>query len=324
MNYQSAGVDISKGERLVDRIKALMGADGSRIGHFGGAIPIPTGDYKEPLLVSSIDGVGTKIKVASALGKNSGSGRDMLHHSVNDIAVCGAEPIGFLDYIAMSKLNEAVVEDVVGGIVSACKKLNIPLLGGEIAEMPGVYQEEEYDLVGAIFGIVEKSEYIRGDTIEAGDLLIGFPSVGLHTNGFSLARKIVDLLPNGYSTLVTGTDITVGEALLTEHKCYLEEIRGLKKMGVKGLAHITGGGIPGNLPRIIPNGLITEVDWDAWEVPLLFRFLQKSGDVSDVDMRSAFNMGIGLVAVLTKESINLIDLSGTDLKGSVIGKVISK
>ena len=201
MDYRSAGVDISKNDRLVARIKAMMGKAGNHIGHFGGAVPISVEQYREPLLVSSIDSAGTKTAVAMALNRHEGIGRDLLHHSINDIACCGAEPIYFLDYIAMSTLDEELVTVLVGGMIEAGQRWNVRLAGGELAEMPGVYLPGEYDLVLSISGVVEKDEYIDGANIETGDVLIGFSSTGLHTNGYTLARKVVENTEHGYETL---------------------------------------------------------------------------------------------------------------------------
>ncbi len=299
MDYRTAGVDIAKGDRLVDRIKSIMGESGGLIGHFGGAIPLPIHDYKSPMLVSSIDSVGTKVKIASAMKRYDTAGRDMVHHAVNDIAVCGAEPIGFLDYIAMSKLDESVVEAVVSGIVGSCKKLEIALVGGELAEMPGVYRDGEFDIVGSVFGVVEKDKYIRGDNISAGDVLVGFPSAGLHTNGFSLARMVFDTNNISYDKPLNELDTTVGNALLEQHICYLDEIRSLKiEFNVKGLAHITGGGLTGNVQRIIPAGLTFDINWGVFKEPAIFGVIRSLGNVPEDDMRKTFNLGIGLVAVL--------------------------
>jgi phosphoribosylformylglycinamidine cyclo-ligase len=299
MDYRTAGVDISKGDRLVARIKAMMGDAGAVIGHFGGAIPFPSADYKEPLLVSSMDSVGTKTAVAKAMKMHRGIGRDLVQHCINDIAVCGAEPLFFLDYIAMGEMDVELAAEVVGGVIDACRDWNCALVGGENAEMPGVYNADEYDLVGCITGVVEKSEFIDGKSITAGDVLIGFPSVGLHTNGYSLARRVVEMSGLNYQTRLPELGTTIGEALLAEHRCYLNEIRELRRnFKVKGLAHITGGGLPGNVPRIIPRGLIPEFMWGSWREPPIFNAIRKFGSVPEADMRSTFNLGVGLVAVV--------------------------
>jgi len=310
MDYRSAGVDISKNDRLIARIKAMMGKSGAEIGHFGGAFSFSTEAYKEPLLVSSIDSAGTKTAVAIAVNRHEGIGRDILHHSINDIACCGAEPLYFLDYIAMSNLDEDIAASLIEGLIKAGQMWNVKLAGGELAEMPGVYQPNEYDLVISINGVVEKSEYIDGSGITAGDVLVGFPSAGLHTNGFSLARKVVEETGLGYDSFCPpllsppaeqgGT--SVGDALLAEHRCYLSEIRELKQnYSVKGLAHITGGGLPGNVSRIIPKEFETEFDWGNWDEPPIFGLLREAGEIPDDDMRNTYNLGVGLVAALNPE-----------------------
>jgi len=299
MDYRSAGVDIDKGDRVVQRIKDLMGQAGARIGHFGGAVPFPVGRWKEPLVVTSIDGVGTKVMVAAAVGRHEVSGRDMVHHSINDIACCGAEPIAFMDYIAMGSLDEDVAVGAIEGVVKACQYWDVPLVGGETAEMPGVYKPGEYDLVGAVVGVVERSEFIDGRGVAAGDVLLGFPSTGLHTNGFSLARRVLADAGVKYDAVLPELGRSVGETLLDEHRCYLGEIRELKRRcRVKGLAHITGGGLPGNVARVIPEGLQAEFAWGSWQEPPIFALLRRLGDIPEPEMQRTFNLGVGMVAVL--------------------------
>lgn len=308
MDYRSAGVDISKADRLLIKIKQMLGSSGSQIGHFGGTVPFPAEMYKDPLLVSSIDGAGTKTAVAAAMNKHDGIGRDLLNHSINDIACCGAEPISFMDYFAMGELDIDLAASVIGGLIDACRKWNITLTGGETAEMPGVYLEGEYDLVGSITGVVERIEYIDGSTVKAGDVLIGFPSTGLHTNGYSLARRIISETDLEYETFIPELGMSVGEALLAEHRCYLDEIRELKRrFDVKGLAHITGGGLPGNVSRILPAGCRVRFDWSKWECPPIFDLLRKKGNIPEEDMRNTFNLGVGLVAVLTPDNARFIE-----------------
>ena len=325
MDYRSAGVDIDKGDRIVDRIKAMMGSSGARIGHFGGAIPFPVDRYRKPLLISSIDSVGTKVMIATAVGRHDSVGLDLVYHCINDIACCGAEPIAFLDYIAMGTMDEDIATAAVSGIIEACQRWDVLLVGGETAEMPGVYRAGEYDLVGVINGVVEESEFIDGKSISAGDVLIGFSSNGLHTNGYSLARKVLESV--GYNTYMPELDQTVGEALLAVHRCYLDEIRQLKSLGrIKGLAHITGGGLSGNIARIIPKGLRVELDWGNWSEPPIFSIIRRMGDVPEEDMRRAFNLGIGLVAVLDPKTAKKVfsDFSEA-LTGLLrIGEVVSK
>ncbi len=302
MDYRTAGVDISAGEQVVAGIKRLMGASGSAIGHFGGAFPINLEGYKKPLIVSSVDGVGTKTSVAAACGCWEVIGRDMVHHAIGDIAVCGAEPLFFLDYIAMGKLDSDAAIRVVGGAIDACKRWGVTLVGGETAELPGVYVPGELDFVGCIVGVVDQEEYIDGKTIVEGDILVGFPSVGLHTNGFSLARRVFNDANISFNRTFPELDGSLADALLAEHRCYLEVIRRLKRdFGVKGLAHITGGGIEGNSSRIIPKGLKPEFDWGVWQELPIFDLIRRTGKVPEEDMRRTFNLGIGLVAALSPD-----------------------
>ena len=310
MDYRTAGVDVEQGDRLVARLKAMMGAAGARIGHFGGMIPIPVERYRKPLLVNSIDSVGTKVMVAVALGKYDGIGRDMLHHAINDIACCGAEPLAFMDYVAMPKLDETLFTGLLGSIVAACEEWKVPLVGGETCEMPGVYQAGEFDLVGAISGVVEADEVIDGRDIHEGDVIIGFASDGLHTNGFSLSRRVFEDAGLDYRAQVSELGCTLGEALLTVHYCYIREIRLLKsEFQVKGLAHITGGGLEGNSSRIMPQGLHPWFDWSCWPEPPIFGLIRRLGNVPEADMRRTFNLGIGLTAVLGPDAASYM-LSG--------------
>ncbi len=307
IDYKSAGVDIAKGDALVAEIKRMLGEAGSGIGLFGGAVPLPVGKYREPLLVTSIDGVGTKTKIALKMGVYDTIGQDLVHHCINDIACCGAEPLAFADYIAMDEMNVEIATGVVSGVVAACKRWEVSLAGGENAEMPGVYQLGELDLVGAIYGIVEKDKFIDGKTIGAGDVLIGFPANGLHTNGYSLARKIIEANNLNYSVIPGGMSTSIGKVLLEVHTCYLKEIRHLvARHKVKGLAHITGGGVEGNLYRIIPSGLKAEINWDAWNEPRVFGFLREYGKTPEEDMRKSFNLGIGLIAVLDRANADAV------------------
>ncbi|MDP8229300.1 MAG: phosphoribosylformylglycinamidine cyclo-ligase [Candidatus Electryoneaceae bacterium] len=301
MDYRSAGVDIDKGDRIVDRIKEMMGNSGARIGHFGGAIPFPVDRYQKPLLISSIDSVGTKVMIAKEVCRHDSVGMDLVHHCINDIACCGAEPIAFLDYVAMGIMDEYIATAAVSGIIKACQRWDVLLVGGETAEMPGVYKAGEYDLVGVINGVVEESEFIDGKSISAGDVLIGFPSTGLHTNGYSLARKVFESAV--CDTYMSELNQTVSEALLAVHRCYLGEIRHLKSLGrIKGLAHITGGGLSGNIARIIPKGLRMDLFWGDWSEPPIFSLIRQMGNIPEEDMRRTFNLGIGMVAVLDPET----------------------
>ncbi len=302
MDYRTAGVDISAGDLVVGGIKRLMGASGLGLGHFGGAFPLDLTGYQKPLLISSMDSVGTKTSVAAACGRFDVIGRDMVHHAINDIAVCGAAPLFFLDYIAMAKLDPEAAIEVVRGAVEACRRWKVALVGGETAELQGVYQSGELDFAGCVVGVVEESAYIDGKGIVEGDILVGFPSVGLHTNGFSLARRVFKDAGVDYDQTFKELDGTVGQALLEQHFCYLDVIGRLKKeFAVKGLAHITGGGLEGNTGRIIPAGLRAEFDWGTWHEPPIFSLIRRFGSVPEKDMRRTFNLGIGLVAVLSPD-----------------------
>lgn len=326
MDYRKAGVDIDKGHDLLDRIKAMMGSTSAGLGHFGGAVPLRIQGIAKPLLVSSIDGVGTKAKVALIMDQLDTVGQDLVHHSINDIACCGAEPIAFLDYIAMDNMDVEKAATIISGIVTACKRWDVTLTGGESAEMPGVYIPGEFDLVGAIYGVVDESRFINGDSIRENDVILGFPSNGLHTNGYTLARKVVDTSDLDYTDQLPDGEGSIGENLLKVHTCYLSEIRQLKSnYNVKGLAHITGGGLPGNTSRIIPKGLSAKFTRDSWQPLEIFSWLRKSGAIPDADMITTLNMGIGLVAVFDpKDAIDVLNAFPDDLlKPIEIGSIIS-
>jgi phosphoribosylformylglycinamidine cyclo-ligase len=300
--YRDAGVDIAAGEEAVRRIKdAVRSTFGPNVatdvGAFAGAITVPGGD-PDTLLVASMDGVGTKLKVAAAMGRYHTVGQDLVNHCVGDIGVHGASPLFFLDYVGAGTLDPAVVESVVSGLAVACRENGCALLGGETAEMPGVYSGTDFDLVGTIVGTVKRSEFVTGSGIVPGDVLIGVPSTGLHTNGYSLARKV--LLEDAGISLqdpVPGTDTSVGDALLAVHRSYLGPLTALKGI-MKGAAHITGGGIVGNLARILPPGTAARVDRGTWRTPPIFRLIAERGDVPEDDLDRTFNMGIGLIAVV--------------------------
>ena len=311
--YEDAGVSIKAGEETVDKIKEYAKATFNKsvltdIGLFGAFFQPDLTKYKEPVLVSSVDGVGTKLKIAIELNKHDTIGQDLVNHCVNDIAVCGAEPLFFLDYMAFGKLNSNIGAEIVKGFSIACKENGCALIGGETAEMPGVYQTGDYDLSGTIVGIVEKSEIIKGDKISAGDVLIGVPSTGLHTNGYSLARKVL-LKKYKLTEKISSIKKTLGEELLTVHRSYLQLIRSLEsRIEVKGLSHITGGGIVGNTKRILPKELNLNIDWSSWDIPPIFKLIQTTGEITDDEMREVFNMGLGLVIIVPKKKV------GTALK----------
>jgi phosphoribosylformylglycinamidine cyclo-ligase len=310
VTYADAGVDISRGDRAKDRIKFLAQKTFNRnvlggIGGFGALYRLDMQRWKNPILVSSADGVGTKLKVAFQLDLHQTVGADLVNHCVNDIAVQGATPLFFLDYFASGKLDPEVTEDVVSGLADACKANGCALIGGETAQMPGFYADGEYDLAGTIVGCVNRPEIITGDKIEAGDVLIGLPSNGLHTNGYSLARKLLfevaGYAPDHY---VNELKDKVGAALMRTHRSYLAILKKLCGAGiVHGMAHITGGGITENLPRILPRGTAAVVDLASWTVPPIFEHLRELGNVAEDEMMRTFNMGIGMIVVVPAEQV---------------------
>ncbi len=317
VDYKASGVDIDAGNETVRRIRALArgtftGGVLSDIGSFGGLFRLDRDRYREPVLVSSADGVGTKLRVAFMTGRHDTIGGDLVNHCVNDILVQGAEPLFFLDYLATGRLSPAVAEQVVAGVARGCRENGCALIGGETAEMPGFYADGEYDIAGFIVGVVDRAKIIDGRAIEAGDALIALPSVGLHTNGYSLARQVffetARMTPDTFAPEL-GT--TVGEALLAPHRSYLGAVRPLLARGiVKGLAHITGGGITENLPRVLPEGCAAEIDLASWTVPPVFALIQRLGGVADNEMRRAFNMGVGLIVVCSPEdAVGAIELA---------------
>ena len=332
MDYKSSGVDIDAGNETVRRIRGLARSTFtsgvlSDIGTFGGLFQLDSGQNRHPVLVASADGVGTKLKVAFLANRHGTVGIDLVNHCVNDILVQGAEPLFFLDYLATGRLLPDVAEAIVGGMAAACRDNGCALLGGETAEMPGMYADGEYDLAGFIVGVVDRERLVNGRTIAVGDVLVGVPSSGLHTNGYSLARRIVfETLGLRVDSHVPELSKTVGEAMLEPHRSYLNLIRPILDGGrVKGMAHITGGGITDNLPRILPHGTAAIVDAKSWTVPPLFRWLQQSGRVPSDDMMRTFNMGIGLIIVTTAhQSEALIEelaaRGGHDAR--VIGEVV--
>jgi phosphoribosylformylglycinamidine cyclo-ligase len=332
MDYKASGVDIDAGNETVRRIRGLARSTFtsgvlSEIGSFGGLFRLQPGQYRDPVLVASADGVGTKLKVAFLAQRHDTIGRDLVNHCVNDILVQGAEPLFFLDYLATGQLRPAVAESIVGGIASACRDSGCALLGGETAEMPGFYRDGEYDVAGFIVGAVDRPQLITGRTIAVGDVLVGVPSSGLHTNGYSLARRVVfDRLRLDVDSYVPELSRTVGDALLEPHRSYLPIVKPMLDGGrIKGMAHITGGGITDNLPRVLPHGTAAVVDTSAWEVPPIFTWLQRGGDIPRDDMLRTFNMGIGLIAVTGRNHAEaLIDemaaRGGRDAR--VIGEIV--
>ena len=309
--YIDSGVDIKAGEELVNSIKDIVkethGVEVlSNIGGFGGFFKPNLSSFKNPVFVSSVDGVGTKLIVAYKAQKYDTIGKDLVNHCINDIAVCGATPLFFLDYFSTGKLEKQTGIEVIKGFATACKENNVALIGGETAEMPDIYKPGEFDLAGTIVGIVDESEIINGNKIRDGSFLIGFKSSGLHTNGFSLARKVL-LSTYQINDYIKELNLTLSEELLKVHKSYLNLITELKKIEkVYGFSHITGGGIVGNTKRILPKGLGLDIDWQSWDRPAIYSLIQKLGNVPEEDMRATFNLGIGLIAVVDKSMVERV------------------
>jgi phosphoribosylformylglycinamidine cyclo-ligase len=331
MDYREAGVDIPAAEAAKARIKGLARATFNasvltEIGSFGGMFRPDLSRYREPVLVASTDGVGTKIKVAILAGRHDTVGYDLVAHCVDDILVQGAVPLFFLDYVALGKMDPIKVEQIVSGFSRACAEFDCPLIGGETAEMPGTYAEDDYDLAGFIVGVVEKDKALpRG--VREGDVLLGLPSAGLHTNGYSLARKVLlETLGHRLDTHVPELGTTLGEALLAPHRSYLAALEPLlERDKVRALAHITGGGFPGNIPRVLPEGLGARIVRGSWDVPPLFRLIQKGGRVSDEEMARTFNMGVGMVVVVSPGDLHDVEHS-LERRGEtsfVIGSVVA-
>lgn len=314
IGYRQSGVDIDEGERAVELMKAAVRRtfDGnvlSDLGSFGGLYRASFPGISRPVLVGSTDGVGTKLKVASMAGDYSTVGRDLVNHCVNDILVQGARPVFFMDYIACGRLDSAVAASVVGGLSDACVENSCVLLGGETAEMPGFYSPGDYDLAGTIVGVVDEDRIIDGRTIEPGDVILGLPSSGLHTNGYSLARKVLfEIAGLGISDAPDelGGD-TLGKALLAVHRSYLRAVRPLLDAGlVHGLCHVTGGGIPGNLRRILPGGCGAVIR-ERWPVPPIFRLIRDRGEVAPEEMRRAFNLGAGMLVAVSRGDLPKVE-----------------
>jgi phosphoribosylformylglycinamidine cyclo-ligase len=326
--YKDAGVDIDAGNEAVKRIKSLARKTFnplvlSDLGSFGGLVSFPAAEYREPVLVASIDGVGTKLKVAFALQKYDTVGSDLVNHCVNDILAQGARPLFFLDYIGTGTLKPEVIESIVSGLVNGCLENQCVLIGGETAEMPGIYSNGEFDLVGTIIGVVERELLLTGAGIEPGDQVLGLPSTGLHTNGYSLARKIcfekLKLQPGDH---IAGLSNSIGMELLNPHRSYFNQLYPLiiKKL-VKGLAHITGGGFYDNIPRILPDDCGVEINRGSWPVLPIFQFLQEAAAIPDQEAYRVFNMGIGMVLIGSPE--NCVTIRGLVPESYPIGVVIA-
>jgi len=322
--YASAGVDIDLKSKAIAKIgkyaKATLRPEVlSGVGFFGGLYEMK--GYKNPVIVSSVDGVGTKLKLASALNKFDTVGIDIVNHCVNDIFTCGAEPIFFLDYIAVGKVVPEKLEAIGRGLAAACKEVGCALIGGETAEMPGVYHGDDFDLVGFVVGVIEKDRIKMGKDIVVGDVILALPSNGLHTNGYSLARNVsgdtAEALNKRYAELGT----TVGEALMATHTCYYNQVKSLLK-DIKGLAHITGGGLVANIPRTLPQGLAARLDSKRWQVPPIFKLLQKKGNVVIAEMYRVFNMGIGMAVICAPEKVDKLAKALPEAR--VVGEIVKQ
>jgi len=327
MDYKKAGVDIEAAQQSLERVKGLVGSTWSpqvisNLSQFAGLYRLD--GPKDAVLVSSTDGVGTKLKIAFGLGRHSTVGQDLVHHCANDILVHGARPLFFMDYLAMAEVKPEVIEEVIEGLVEGCKRVGCSLIGGETAQLPGFYQPGEYDLAGFVLGLVEGEDIVDGSGIEAGDRIVGLASNGLHTNGFSLVRevllkrwKLADYIPDLGSTL--------GDELLRVHHYYGQIIQELSSLDVKikGMAHITGGGIEGNLSRIIPSGLVARIRKGSWEIPPIFRLIGEVGRVEEGEMFRVFNMGVGFILVISTHDLAraLSHLRDQGQSGWLIGEI---
>ncbi len=325
-SYRAAGVDIESADRAVDLIKSharttFNDRSLSDIGAFSGLYQL--GKYRDPVLVSSTDGVGTKVRIASLMDRYDTVGIDLVNHCINDALVCGARPLFFLDYLAMGKVEPSRAGDLAKGLASACRDADCVLIGGETAEMPGIYSGDDFDLAGFIVSVVERDELIDGSSIRSGDTIVGLPSNGLHTNGFSLVRRVfgIDGNPAVLDTHFPDLGRTLGDELLRPHLSYLPHLEGW--LGpVKGLAHITGGGLPGNVPRILPDGLAARFDVSAWETPAVFELVHDKGGIPMDEMYRVFNMGIGMVIVCS--STDADDLVKGISGALVIGEIVEQ
>jgi phosphoribosylformylglycinamidine cyclo-ligase len=325
--YSKAGVSISEGDKFVETIKPFVKSTFtpgviSGIGNFGAFFQIPR-KFKNPVFVASTDGVGTKLKIAINSGKHDTIGEDLVNHCVNDIAVCGASPLFFLDYMAFGKLKSKTAVDIVKGLVRGCKNNGCSLIGGETAEMPGMYAKEDYDVAGTIIGVVEKSKIIDKKNVRNGDVMIGLPSNGLHTNGYSLARNVL-LKKYKLNQRIPELKNTLAGELLKVHKSYLNVIQKLTaKYKIHSVSHITGGGILGNTKRVVPKGLNINIDWSMWKPGPIFKLIQDAGNISDEEMRKVFNMGIGLILIVSRHDVMSIrrDLARLKEKYYIIGNI---
>tara|TARA_Y100001970_G_scaffold293785_1_gene443179 strand:- start:1684 stop:2682 length:999 start_codon:yes stop_codon:yes gene_type:complete len=329
--YKEAGVDIDAANEGLKEIKKYAQSTYnkytlSEIGGFGGCFNFDFNQYKNPVLVSSVDGVGTKLLIASLTGKHDTVGQCLVNHSVNDILAIGAKPLFFLDYFATGKLNNSILKDVVKGFSLACKENSCVLIGGETAEMPGFYDDNKYDVSGTIVGVVDKEDMLSSRQVESGDLLVGLKSTGLHTNGYSLARKVL-LEHYKVDEYVDEIDSTIGDELLNIHKSYFPVLDGiLKNKWLKSISHITGGGIVENTLRVVDEGFDIDVDWSAWEMSDIFKLIMDKGNVPIEDMRRTFNLGIGLILIINKNNLEELKshLNSFNEQCIVMGNVIKK
>ncbi len=324
--YARAGVDVDLGNRVKQRIHGLVRQTHGpevlgKIGGFGGLFAPNFSGMREPVLVASVDGVGTKLKIAFAMNRHDTVGADLVNHCVNDIAVLGARPLFFLDYIAAEKLEPRVFDQLLRGFTKACRAAGCALIGGETAQMPGMYRKDEYDLAGCIVGVVDRAEMIDGRRIRPGDVILGIASNGLHTNGYSLARNILfDKRRLKLDARLPGLKRSLGNELLRTHKNYQPMLAKLTPGSIHGLAHITGGGLIDNLPRILPKNCDAVIDTKTWKLPAIFEFIERNGRVDRAEMYQVFNMGIGMVAIVSEKNANAIS---RQLKARVIGQIES-
>jgi phosphoribosylformylglycinamidine cyclo-ligase len=331
VSYRDAGVNIDEADRAVSAIRKMARDTFTKgvltdIGSFGGCFALPK--MKKPVLVSSVDGVGTKLKIAFATGRHDTVGEDLVNHCVNDIAVQGAVPLFFLDYLAVGKLEAGVAAQVVSGMARGCKANGCALIGGETAEMPGMYADGEYDLAGTIVGVVERTAMINGAKVKKGDALLALPSTGLHTNGYSLARKILlEVAKYPLDGHIAETGTMLADELLQVHRSYLKPIQALvKAKAIGGAAHITGGGITDNLPRVLPEGLAATIDTSSWKTPPLFELMREIGNVPVDDWRRTFNLGVGMIFAVPAKKVDDARkaLKRAGEKPWVIGEVIEQ
>ena len=322
--YRDAGVDLAAADRAVERIKALAAATHGPevlggVGGFGGLFELS--GYRQPVLVSGTDNVGTKLKIALAMGRFESLGRDVVNACLNDVIVCGAKPLFFLDYIATGKMDPDLAEEIVRGVAAACIENGCALVGGETSELPGLFAQGEFDLSGFAVGVVEKDDILDGSTIREGDALVGIPSNGLHTNGFSLVRRIfgIDHDPRVLEEHVPRLETTLGDALLVPHRSYYPLLAPALPE-IKGMAHITGGGFEGNVPRCLPKGVAARIHLDSWDVPPIFRLLQERGRVEEAEMYRVFNMGVGMVLVVAPEALATVQAAVPEAR--VVGEVV--